>query len=267
MTSARILLLLLPLLILGCAPDPETIGATPELLPAAGAEPDGAQGTPETDGEQPSEQPAAAPEEPGDPIPGVDVSMTDLPADWTKVKAGGVAFAFVQATVGVDTVDAAFEKNWVEAKRAGLVRGGFAVYLPGADPEAQARHLLATTKPGSGDLPPTVVVGLGDPPTKPREAFGAELKTFLAVLEEATGGKPIVATSPDFWNEHVAGSFGEYPLWVRQTGVDEPTLPTGWDGWTFWQHTLNDEVEGMEGKANQDTFAESLSSLKGLALP
>jgi len=257
------LALLFAVLLVACAPEPETIGApaaTPEAPPAEA--PNAGGGDP-----GPTEQPAAeaTPDEPGEPVPGIDLSQTHGPVDWAAVKAAGVVFAFARATEGAQVVDASFAGHWSAMKEAGVVRGAYGVYLPGEDPVAQAKHLLATIRLESGVLPPAVDVATKGAPSG--ETAGADLRRYLDVIEKATGGKPVIRTTTEFWDANFDGGFGEYPLWIADPGADEPPLPKGWDGWTFWRHTAEGETAGVGAPVAQDTFAEPLSSLRGLALP
>ena len=147
------------------------------------------------------------------------------------------------------------------------MRGAYAVYVLGEDPAKQAAHFLATTRLDGGDLPPAV-----DVETRGKSADGKgpsieDLRRYLNAVEAGTGVKPIVSTSPAFWNANFDDSFGAYPLWVVDAGTEEPPAASGWDGWTFWQHSPAGTVDGVAGTVGLDSFAESESSLKGLTLP
>jgi len=43
--------------------------------------------------------------------------------------------------------------------------------------------------------------------------------------------------------------------------MTEPTLPTAWDTWTFWQTTSDGSVPGIEGRVDLDVYAGTLEQL------
>ena len=261
------------LLLVGCAPDPETIRSSKPAAhdPAADSEDPAEVGGDEQEDAPPLEEvedeARPEPEATGDPVKGIDVSHFQGDVDWSKVKAAGVQFAFVKATEGVIEVDPKFASNWDAMKEAGLVRGAYARYAVGEDPAKQAAHFLATVRLESGDLPPVVDVETLNRGQEATPALAAGLHTYLAAIEAATSVKAIVYTSPGFWDAHFDDTFGAYPLWVAEYGTEEPKAVKGWDGWTFWQHGQGGAVDGVTGKVDLDSFAEPLSSLRGLALP
>jgi hypothetical protein len=59
---------------------------------------------------------------------GIDVSHVNQNVRWSSILAAGYSFVFVKATDGVTFVDSAFEKNWSDSKKAGLIRGAHQVF-------------------------------------------------------------------------------------------------------------------------------------------
>jgi lysozyme len=271
LTEHRALSLCAALLMVACAPNLDSSKTAPadtdvEASPeAVGGEESDASPTEPADA--PTDEATPEPEVQGDPITGIDVSHVQGTVDWAKVKAAGVSFAFAKASEGETYVDPQFSANWNGMKDAGIVRGAYAFFVAGEDPTKQATHFLAQLQLESGDLPPVVNIETKGSSTETDATLVANLKTYLNVIEKATGGKPMIYTGAAFWNAHGDESFGDYPLWVAEYEVEEPKVPKGWDGWTFWQHTQAGKTDGVEGDVDQDNFAEPLNSLKGLALP
>jgi lysozyme len=56
-------------------------------------------------------------------------------------------------------------------------------------------------------------------------------------------------------------SFGDYPLWVAEYGVNSPTVPKGWDNWIIWQHGQSGSVAGVEGSVDLNVFKGGLERL------
>lgn len=214
------------------------------------------------EGEERSAPPAAEETVQGARLHGVDVSQFQGEIDWQAVRESGVVFAFARALEGETLVDSRFAANWQGMKEAGVVRGAYAFYVADDPPAAQAAAFtrLVTLEPG--DLAPMVDIEhasllRGSPPA----GLVADLHTYLELLEAHYGVKPILYTDPDFWNEHMDGSFGAYPLWVADYDADGPALPDGWDRWTLWQHTDGGSVPGIDGEVDLDLFNGSVREL------
>ena len=195
---------------------------------------------------------ATGPGPAGGPLPGIDVSHWQGTIDWSAVAADGVEFAFVKATEGGDYTDPRFAANWAGARQAGVVRGAYHFYRPQTDAMAQAAHFLGTVTLASGDLPPVLDVEVTD--GRSADAVAAGVRTWLQEVERVTGRRPIIYTRASFWTAQMGSGFGGYPLWVAHYGVASPSIPAGWSGWTFWQHSDAGRVDGISGGVDLDWF-------------
>lgn len=186
------------------------------------------------------------------PLPGIDVSHWQGTIDWSAVAADGVEFAFVKATEGGDYTNPRFAENWAGARRAGVVRGAYHFFRPRTDAAAQAAHFLRTVRLAPGDLPPVLDVEVTD--GRSAESIAAGVLTWLQEVERATGRRPVVYTRASFWTAQMGGGLGPYPLWVAHYGVSAPSIPAGWSGWTFWQHSDAGRVDGISGAVDLNWF-------------
>jgi lysozyme len=208
---------------------------------------------------------AADPCEPERQLPGIDVSSYQGEIDWKRVKAAGVIFAFARVSDGLAVIDQRFPDNYAAMKRAGLHRGAYQFFRASVDPKAQADLLLATVRPlGLPDLPLVADVETAD--GMPPEEVRARLGKWLAHVEKRTRRRPIVYTSPAM-GEVLGGEFGAHPLWVAHYQVDCPTVPVGWERWTFWQHSSDGRVPGVSGPVDLNRFAGSLRELRRVGRP
>ena len=160
-------------------------------------------------------------------------------------------------------VDSQFQANWSGAQAAGLLRGAYHFYQPGADPRQQAAHFLDTVRMGPGDLPPALDVERAGEPG----ALISGIQAWLAAVEQATGRTPILYTNPTFWTELRTSDFGRFPLWIAEYGAPAPTVPPGWQTWSFWQFSDAGTVLGIEGPVDLDRFHGTLGELRGMARP
>lgn len=196
---------------------------------------------------------------------GIDVSHYQNTVSWPEVAQSGVAFAFAKATEGITYVDSMFSSNWDGIKSAGLVRGAYHYYVPGDDPEQQARHFLTTVNLGAGDLPPALdIETLGDQ-TAAEVVQGIE--AWLATVEKAVGRMPIVYTNLTTWQKLGSTQFGRYPLWIAEYGRSVPELPAGWTSWAFWQYSQQGTTPGVPVGVDLDRFQGSREDLLRMTLP
>jgi len=83
----------------------------------------------------------------------------------------------------------------------------------------------------------------------------AAVQMWCAEVELALGRKPLIYTSPGFWQglkgSALATWAADYDLWVAHyTTKEQPIVPKPWTKWTFWQYSSNGpgEAMGMQSK-------------------
>lgn len=179
---------------------------------------------------------------------GLDLSVHSGIVDWEKLVEQGFDFVFLKASEGVDLADSAFAGHWESAGQQGLVRGAYHFYVTEDDPKEQAEFFIKQAQLGSGDFAPVVDIELIGNATKP--GLSDPLHTFLDLLEEHYGVRPIIYTSPNFWDAHLDATFGDYPLWIAEYGVEVPRIPVGWERWSVWQFADDSDVHGVEKDAD-----------------
>lgn len=168
---------------------------------------------------------------------------------------------FVRATQGIATSipvgkDTAFVQHIDGALAAGLDVGVYHAFIASVDGAAQARFFYDTIAPYLDRLafPPAIDVELdnGQTPTM----ITSRLFNMAVALENLGTAKPMIYTSPGFWNAHTVatsdGYFSKCPLWIAHwTTAAKPILPRSWANgtWTIWQHGKAD-VAGAVGKVD-----------------
>lgn len=202
----------------------------------------------------------------GHSIYGVDVSHYQKDIEWSKVREGEITFTFVKATEGISLRDKKFEQNWAGAGEVGIIRGAYHFYLPYLDPEKQARHFTKTVQLQSGDLPPVLDVEVRG--RKPVAQLRKDLKVWLDYVENAYGTKPIIYTGYHFYKDYLAGHFDSYPLWIAHYEVPRLHIEkTNTSKLTFWQHTDNGSIEGIDASVDCNVFYGSMRDLKSVCIP
>ncbi|MBD2539415.1 glycoside hydrolase family 25 protein [Coleofasciculus sp. FACHB-SPT36] len=210
---------------------------------------------------------------------GIDVSNHNPPVNWQAVKNANISFALAKATEGATFKDKTFATNWSGMKAAGIMRGAYHFFRPQKTAEEQVDNFLQVVKNvlEAGDLPPVLDV---EPwPEEVGEAWKnlafAErinrVKIWLKKVEDATGEKPIIYTSPSFWREYMRDTqeFTDHPLWLAHyTSKPQPNVPAnnwGGNGYTIWQHTESGTVAGVRGPVDRNRFNGSFDKLVALA--
>ena len=141
------------------------------------------------------------------PTEGIDISHWQGDIDWTQVRAAGKAFAFMKASEDIDYVDTTYGLNRARAKAAGFVIGAYHFAQPDPSPGdaiAEADHFLATASIADGDLPP--VLDLEKTGGLTPALLQAWARDYLERIRERTGVRGVVYTSPNFWNNNMAGT-------------------------------------------------------------
>lgn len=249
-------LLLLALVIAGCADDDR---GTPSqgAMTAASSSP-----TTDPSPDRPSatateHATTAAPAPSRDPRPqrirGIDVSHHQGAIDWPAVAADGIRFAYLKATEGTTFTDPRFTDNRAGALAAGLQVGGyhyFALCTPGADQGAHFADVLGDVS-GRRHLPPVVDLELaGSCSTPPAaEALLAEVRAFIAVVEERTGREVVVYSFPDFEARYGFAQEIDRRQWVRRLGDRPPARD-----WWIWQRSQTGSVDGIAGPVDLDVM-------------
>lgn len=195
---------------------------------------------------------------------GADVSSWQGDFNWSTA---GVTYGYARISDGLNHIDNTFAANWAEMKSLGILRGAYQYFEPGQNATQQAEMMVQKVggKLGPGDMPCMIDVeatGGQSPAT-----IASKIKTWLDIVEAGTGKKPIIYTGSYFWQDNVQDtSFGAYPIWIAAYGPSCPSLPAGWDNWTFWQYCNGQTEYCTNGKGwDRDVFNGTQAELEAFA--
>jgi lysozyme len=201
-------------------------------------------------------------------IHGIDVSRYQQNIGWEAVKEMNVndirlGFAFIKATEGTNLTDPLFQRNWKNAKRAGIIRGAYHFFNVYADGKAQAEKFIHAVTLEKGDLPP--VVDVEHLNRASLMTLKKELKVWLRLVENHFGVKPVIYTSVDFYEKILGAEFDAYPLWAAHYHqADAPRISRPW---SFWQHSEEGRVNGILSRVDFNVFNGDSSDFKNLLMP
>jgi GH25 family lysozyme M1 (1,4-beta-N-acetylmuramidase) len=201
-------------------------------------------------------------------LQGIDVSVYQGTVSWARVKKSGRTFAFARVSDGLHHHDAKFDRNWHAMRRAKIIRGAYQFFRPGQNAISQANLLLSAIKTAgglrAGDLPPVLDIEVTD--GESHATVVARAKTWLEHVHARTGRKPFVYTAA-FMSSVIGSHLSAYPLWVANFGATCPTMPTGWNHWSFFQNHDNGRVPGVSGAVDTDVFDGTHQHLTSIAFP
>ena len=233
------------------------------LAVSAFANPPAADAKPPTKPNPPG-KPSPTPPPPSPFVDGIDVSYHQGMISWTQVAGAGKRFAFVRATAGTLTADTRYATNRHGALAAGLAVGSYHFANPDTatnDAANEASWFLRNATIASGDLIPVLDLEVSNGLSA--AALTTWAQTWLTNVSAATGVRPIIYTTPNFWSNSIANTDwfarnGYEVLWIAHwTTASQPIVPAanwGGSGWTFWQHSSTGSVPGISGAVDLDRF-------------
>ena len=195
------------------------------------------------------------------PVHGIDISTWQGQIDWPTARANGVNFAFLKATEGGDLVDPAFATNWRAAANAGVSRGAYHFFYHCRSAASQARWFIAHVPISATALPPVLDMEWTPrsptcPDKRPAADIRADARSFLSAVQSHFGQRPILYTTPDFYEENQLWQLSGVDFWLRSTTAHPSDRYPG-QHWAFWQYSGTGHVPGIAGKVDLNAFQGS----------
>lgn len=192
-------------------------------------------------------------------IHGIDVSHHNGKIDWDKLQnidSDGVKinFAFIKASEGTSITDKDFKTNWAKARENNIIRGAYHYYIPWRDPESQVAIFKKNVSLKSGDLPP--VLDIEENSLRPDNKIIKDIGTWLKLIENYYGMKPIIYTNQSYFNKFIKGNYENYPLWIADYTKTDLTLYDR-DKLYFWQYSKKGKVDGIDEWVDVNSFLMS----------
>jgi lysozyme len=222
---------------------------------------------------------------------GIDVSALQharkAVISWPDVAAAGNTFAAIKVSESTYYVNPYYASDAEQAAEGGLFVMPYAFANPfrakdngSAKEQADAavQRLNSAAVPASQMLPLALDVE-PDPyaaSQKTNQCYGLShaaivtwIRQFLDEAQLKTGMKPVIYTTTNWWNACTGNSaaFGGYPLWIASYQKSAPTLPAGWNKYTFWQHTAKSAVRGITGSSTDEDFLGPVNHASSTARP
>lgn len=191
------------------------------------------------------------------PVAGIDVSKFNGDIDYAAVRDDDYQFVFIKATEGKTYKDPAFDRNYREAREAGLKVGAYHFFRKNRTGDEQAANMLAVVRDKKLDLP--LVIDLEDPMPW-SSGVGVDSKTAQRqVMEMAkrltdNGYKVMIYTNGDGYEKYYKDMMEDYDLWLCSfTHPDKLSSKPH----RIQQVSHEGSVKGVDGDVDIDVFIGS----------
>lgn len=188
---------------------------------------------------------------------GIDVSAWQGEINFEEVKNSGIDIVYIKSSEGFSFVDPYFEQNYSNAKNAGL-KVGFYHYVTARTVEeaiSQAKFFVSTV---AGKVPDCkLAMDFESFGNLSVDSINQIALTFMQNVQSLSG-KEVIIYSDEYNASNTFYSLANYPLWVAQYEVSQPTVSNNWNTWAGWQYTDKGEVSGISTYVDRNKFTEDV---------
>lgn len=202
-------------------------------------------------------------------LEGIDVSGWQGNINYEEVKNSGIQIVYMKASEGSSFVDPYFNQNYENAKANGL-KVGFYHYLTARSEEeavVEARFFVSTIASKVPDCRLAMdFESFGNLSVEQINQIGI---AFVRAVETLSKKEVVIYSDTSNASSVFGGELTNYPLWVAQYEVSEPTPNGNWNEWVGWQYTDEGQISGIDGYVDRDKFTEGilLNSTEEIPLP
>jgi len=189
---------------------------------------------------------------------GIDVSKWQGTIDFNAVKAAGVQLVYMRASYGEHSTDETFERNYANARAAGLLIGVYHYISAGdaAGGKKQAQNFANHLAGKQIDARPAMDIEGSDGYTAAQ--MNQLAADFLGELKALTGMTGIIYSSASGAKRYTVQTAQNWDLWVAHYGVASPEPNGVWSSWVGWQYTSSGRVNGITGNVDRNYFTKEI---------
>lgn len=189
---------------------------------------------------------------------GIDVSGWQGNINYAEVKNSGIEIVYMKSSEGTSFVDPYFNQNYTNAK-ANRLKVGFYHYLIARSNEEAIEEARFFVSVISGKEPDCRLAmdfeSFGNLSVEEINQIGI---TFVRTVENLSGKEVIIYSNTNDARNVFSGELTNYPLWVAQYEVEQPTPNGKWSTWAGWQYTDAGEVAGIRGHVDRNKFTKQV---------
>ena len=189
---------------------------------------------------------------------GMDVSQWQREIDYSKVADDGIEIVYIKSSEGTSYTDPYFETNYRNAKKNGLKIGVYHYVTARNTREArdEARFFASTISGKTIDC--KLAMDFEEFGNLSKSEINDISRAFLKRLKELTGKDVIIYSDASNARNTFSKSLAkEYPLWVAEYGVNNPSN-TNWRKWEGFQYTSTGRIKGVNRKLDLDKFTKEI---------
>ena len=189
------------------------------------------------------------------PVAGIDVSNHNGIIDYRQVADDDYQFVFIKASEGKTHKDAAFNRNYRDAREAGLKVGAYHFFRKNRTGKEQADNFLAAVKGKKLDLP--LVIDLeddwGNGATTSRQTAINRVIEMMNILNDK-GYQVMIYTNFNGYEKYYKNMLADCDLWLCSfTSPDFlPDMPH-----CIQQYSHEGTVQGVNGDVDLNVFRGS----------
>lgn len=166
-----------------------------------------------------------------------------------------IRFIYIKSTEGKSLVNPYYKQDYKAARAHGYKVGTYHFFSTISPAALQANHFLRHSNIRKGDFPP--VLDLEPFPSQIKKMGGtgvlfARVRTWLRLVERATGVKPILYISQTFVNRYLPAAPDlkrDYQVWIARYGEYKPDIHL-----IYWQLCPDGRVSGIHGTVDINVF-------------
>lgn len=194
---------------------------------------------------------------------GIDVSHYQGAINWVSVGTDtAISFVIIRATMG-EKQDERFKYNLRSANSRGFIIGVYHYFDPNKDARIQARNFISNVQKNDLHLRPIVDIEKLNR-QKDEDKLVRDLKTYISLIEEHYGMRPIIYTYLNFYHLNLAGRIeDDYDYWVA--AYNESCARDVFDIAHIWQCSCTHRLFGINHAVDFNHTYES--NLKKLLVP
>lgn len=185
---------------------------------------------------------------------GIDVSEWQGDIDFSSVYKDGIEIVYIRAGEGSDYTDSYFEKNYQNAKEAGLKLGYYHYVTATSVEEAkeQAQFFYSLIKDKTINCYPAMDFESFSGLTT--DEINEIALAYLEELENLLGFTPALYSDADDTETIWEAVLSKYPLWVADYDTAKPDSTGDWNTWYGFQYEDTGTVSGIDDDVDLDYF-------------
>ncbi|PRQ09448.1 glycoside hydrolase family 25 protein [Enhygromyxa salina] len=191
------------------------------------------------------------------PCQGVDVSSNQGDYDWdAAVRDGNIKFAVARNSIGYNTQDTHFAKNWAALAQRGILRGAYHFaypesvspgMTPAEDAQQEAGYFCdlvlaaeAQVNPGQPMFDGKTLPAVLDYEQKPSLSHAdqrAWVNAWITTTQSRLRRSVIIYSGPNTWTADFEGDpwLTNLPFWIAHYSNGTAPNISPWSRWVFWQ--------------------------------